>query len=159
MSVTAEPPDADDDDATNDDAVQRLLNDAKREELERQFGGRFFHAPRSRLPPEIEGEWLAYVEDMERRLRNAVPVPLRAIVGVTVAPALADLPDSAVEPELESLLERFAQHDVLVDFPDGVEAPEAYRFIVEELLDELVLDLRAPGVRMHILYRRRGGDP
>ncbi|HEX2613436.1 MAG TPA: hypothetical protein VHO02_07570 [Fibrobacteria bacterium] len=139
----------------SDDAVQRLLNDAKRAEIEERYGAKFFSPKHSRIPPEIEGEWLAHVEEMERRMENAEQVPLRQFVELPFARALADLPAEAVEEELETLLDHFAKREVYVDFPDEVEAPEAYRFIVEELLDEPVLDFRMPGTRMHFVYGDR----
>jgi hypothetical protein len=155
MPVIAGPDDPNDP-VNPDDEIQRLLNDAKRDEIERHYGARFFHSPRSRIPPELESAWLGHIEEMERRMETAPLIPLREFVGASATPALDDLPESAVESELESLLERFAEYNVFVDFPDDVEAPEAYRFIVEELLDEYVQDLRMPGLLMHIVYRRRG---
>lgn len=154
---TAHPhvPDDDAPDANPDDAVQRLLNDAKRTEIEKRYGAKFLRPKGSRIPPEVEGEWLAHVEEMERRMEAAVPTPLRRLVDLPFARALADLPASAVEEELEALLDHFAKRDVFVDFPDEVEAPEAYRFIVEELLDVSVLDLRMPNTRMHFVYGGR----
>jgi hypothetical protein len=149
-------PDEPNDPQNPDDEIQSLLNEAKRDDISQRYGARFFHSPRSRIPPEIEGAWLAHIEEMELRMETATMIPLREFVGASVTPALDDLPDSVVENELESLLERFAQHNVFVDFPDDVEAPEAYRFIVEELLDEYVHDLQMPGLLMHIVYRRRG---
>jgi hypothetical protein len=148
-------PDDDETDASPDDAVQRLLNDAKRTEIEERYGAKFFRPKGSRIPPEVEGEWLAHVEEMERRMQAAMPIPLRRLVELPFVRALADLPASAVEEELEALLGHFAKRDVFVDFPDEVEAPEAYRFIVEELLDAPVLDLRMPGTRMHFVYGER----
>lgn len=141
--------------APPEDAVQRLLNDAKRGEIEERYGAKFLRPKGSRIPPEVEGEWLAHVEEMERRMQAAVPIPLRRMVELPFVRALADLPASAVEEELEALLEYLATRDVFVDFPDEVEAPEAYRFIVEELLDVSVLDLRMPNTRMHFVYGGR----
>ena len=143
----------DDDRVENtDDAIQRLLNDAKRAELEARHGAKFIRPPHSRIPPAVEGEWLAYIEEFELRMESAREVPLRMLVDLPYACPLADLPESLVEAELVALLERFARHEVFVDFPEEVEAAEAYRFIVEELLDEPVLDLRMPGTRMHFVY-------
>jgi hypothetical protein len=150
------PADENPEEGNPEDAVQRLLNDAKRSELEERYGAKFFRSPNSLIPPEVEGEWLAHVEEMERRMEAAEPMPLRQLVELPFARALADLPANAVEEELEALLGHFAQRSVYVDFPDEVEAPEAYRFIVEELLDEPVLDLRMPGTRLHFVYGVRG---
>ena len=155
---TAHPhvPDDDAPDANADDAVQRLLNDAKRAEIEERYGAKFFRSASSRIPPELEGAWLAHVEEFERRMAAARTVPLREFAELPFVRALADLPASAVEEELEALLEHLAVRDVFIDFPDEVEAPEAYRFIAEELLDVPVLDLRMPNTRMHFVYGRGG---
>lgn len=88
-------------------------------------------------------------------MREAREVPLREIVDLPFVRALDDLPADAVDEELEALLDHLAAHDVFVDFPDEVEAREAYRFVAEELLDEPVLDLRQPGLRLHFVYGER----
>jgi hypothetical protein len=146
------PPDLQDAHDDSQDEIQRLLNDAKRSELEKRYGAKFFRPENSRMPPEVEGMFLDHVEEFERQFEVAETIPLRQFVGFPVARAIADLPASAVEDELEALLDRLAEHEVFVDFPDEVEAPEAYKFIVEELLDEEVLDIRIPGMRLHFIY-------
>jgi|GEM_PF-2059348 len=154
MPVIADP-DEPNEPVNPDDDIQRLLNDAKRDDIARRYGGKFLRPPHARMPPELEGEWLSLIEEFERRLQTAATVPLREIVDVPFAPPLADLPESAVENELFALIDRFAAHNVIVEFPDDVDIAEAYRFLAEELLDESVLDLRGPGTRMHIVYRGR----
>jgi hypothetical protein len=134
------------------DAIQRLLNDAKRAELEEQYGMRFSRVGESIIPPEVEGEWLDHITEFERQLECAEDVPLRQFVGYPHAPALLDIPSSEIGVELERLLGHMGRHNVYVDFPNGVEAAEAYRFIVEELLDEEIADIRMPGMRKHFVY-------
>jgi hypothetical protein len=139
-------------DEDSDDQIQRLLNDAKRADLEERYGMHFVRAANSTLPPEVEGEWLDHIAEFERLLESADEIPLRQFVGYPEARALADLPASEVETELTRLLETLYQHDIVIDFPDEVEAAEAYRFIVEELLDEEIADIRMPGTRKHFVY-------
>lgn len=141
-------PDTDD----ADDTVQRLLNDAKRAELEERYGAKFVRFADARVPPEIEGLILDHIEEFERQVRTAGMTPLRRFAGIGTTRPLADLPSDAVEDELEALLDRLAAHGVFVDFPDHVDAAAAYRFLVEELLDEEVPEIRIPELRLHFAY-------
>ncbi len=141
-----------DPDDNPDDQIERILNDAKRKELEARFGAQFVRVGKGRLPPEIEGEFLDYIAEFHHQLQNAEEVPVRQFIGFPEVRAVADLPESEVESEIERLLDHLNRNEIFVDFPDHVEAPEAYRFLVEELLDAKITDIRIPGMRFHFLY-------
>lgn len=134
------------------DEIQRLLNDAKRTELRERYGMVFSGAGKTRLPPEVEGDWLDHIAEFERQLESAAQVSLREFVGFPEARPVKDVPDSEVESELERLLEHLAGHEVFVDFPDHIGDAAAYRFVVERLLDEEIMEIRIPGTRLHFIY-------
>jgi hypothetical protein len=139
-------------DENPDDPVQRILNDAKRTELEDRYGARFIRVGETRLPPEVEGEWLDYIAEFHRQLEGAENISVRAFVEFPEARALADLPESQVEAELERLLDHLRGFDVFVHFPDYLGPSEAYRFLVEVLLDTEMMDIRISGMRYHFDY-------
>jgi hypothetical protein len=138
------------------DAVQRLLNDAKREELAERYGMSFSRVGDGTLSPEVEGEWLDHIAEFERRLDVAEQVTLRRLVDFPPVRHLADIPPGELEAELGRLLGHLENHDVLVDFPNPVTAAAAYRFITEDLLDEQIDDVRMPGMRMHFIFEEGG---
>ncbi len=139
-------------DSESQDTVQEMLNDVKRTELQERYGMQFHRVGNSKAPPEIEAQWLDHVEEFERQFETAEEIPLRQFVGFPETAPIESLAPDAIEDALETLLEHLAKHEVFVDFPDEVEAPEAYRFITEELLDEHVIDIRIPGMRCRFLY-------
>ncbi len=134
------------------DRIQRIMNEYKREELADKYGANFSEGSNPDLPPEIEAQWLNYVEEFERQYENATQIPLRQFVGFPSIRPLADIPTSEVEAELDRLLDLLAEHSVYVDFLNDVEVEEAYRFISEELLDEEIDDMRIPGMNLNFIY-------
>jgi hypothetical protein len=143
---------APEDDENPDDIVQRILNDAKRSELEQRFGARFMQVSNAKIPPEVFGEWLNHIEEFHRQLETAETITVRAFAEFPEARPIADLPESEIETELEHLLDHLSEFDVLVHFPDYVGASEAYRFLVEVLLDTEMMNIRIPGMRSHFDY-------
>jgi hypothetical protein len=134
------------------DEIQRLLNEAKRTQLQEQYGMVFSHAGKSSLPPEVEGDWLDHIAEFERQLEGAAQISLREFVGFPEVRAVKDVPDSEIESELAHILDHLAGHEVFIDFPDHIGDAAAYRFVVERLLDEEIMDIRMPGTRLHFIY-------
>jgi hypothetical protein len=137
------------------DAIQRLLNDAKRTELEERYGMRFSRIGNSEIHPELEAQWLDHIAEFQRCLEGGEQITLREFVGFPEVRPLKEIDASEIEGELERLLDQLAEHEVFVDFPDSIEAALAYRFVAEELLDEEICDIRMPGMRLHFVF----GDP
>ncbi len=134
------------------DRIQRIMNEYKREEIADKYGAHFSEGSNPDLSPEIEAQWLNYVEEFERQFENATRIPLREYVGSPSTVSLADIPDSEVEAELDRLLDLLAEHSIYVDFLNDIEIEEAYRFISEEILDEEIDDMRIPGMNLHFIY-------
>jgi hypothetical protein len=141
---------------SDDDDLQRILNDAKRADLEQRYGARFHRIGAHRIPPDVEAEWLNHIEEFERQLETASTLTLREFARIGPVRPLLDLPAMAVETELRDLLNRLAEQDVFIDCADGTDASDLYRFLTEELLDEPVLDIRIPGMRMRFLFEHDG---
>jgi len=144
-------------DSTHDDGFQdrigRILNEHKRQELEDKYG-LHFSSPRSNpdLPPEVEAQWLGYVDEFERQFEQAERVALRQFIGSPAIRPLADIPPAEVGAELNRLLDILAEHGIFVDFLYDVDPTEAYRFITEELLEEAIDGVRIPGLQFHFIY-------
>ena len=134
------------------DRLQRILNEYKREDLAEKYGAHFSLESNSNLPAEVEAQWLEHIDEFERQFENATQIPLREFVGSPSTRPLADIPPSELEAELNHLLDLLAEHGVFVDFLHEVETNEAYRFIIEELLDEEIDNMRIPGLQLHFTY-------
>ena len=134
------------------DRIQRTLNEYKQEELAEKYGAQFSPESNPNLPPQVEAQWLEYIDEFERQFENATQIPLRELVGSPSTRPLADIPPSELEAELNQLLDLLAEHGVCVDFLHEVETNEAYRFITEELFGEEIDNLRIPGMQQHFIY-------
>ena len=131
--------------------IQRLLNEKKKQELREKYGMQDEWA-RADLSPEFEAQFLTYVEEFERQFEQAEEMPVRQYIGFPSLRPLTDIPPVELEGALDELLNLLASHGIIVEFLYEVEDREAYRFITEDLLDELIEDIRIPGLRTHFIY-------
>ncbi len=133
-----------------EDQFQRMLNEKKRQELAARYGASFGDTDPS-LSADVGGEWFD-IEEFEHQLEGAVQVTVREYLGNPTVMALAQIPLDNLEEELNLLLEFMYLHGVAVHFLCEIEDAEAYRFIVEELLAEMVDDVRIPGMTTNFIY-------
>lgn len=133
------------------DRIQRILNDKKKDDLRQEYGMSFEHH-REDMSPQFEGEWLDYIAEFERQFEHAGQITVRARIGDPKIRPLAEIPDSELEAELDRLFERLGQHNIAIDFLHEQDDREVYRFITEELLDEMTDDMHIPGMVSHFIY-------
>jgi hypothetical protein len=141
-----------------DDPVQRALNAAKRAELAEKFGGMFFDGS-DPLPPDIESEFLQRIEEFELKWASHAMTTVRTFIGDPPVRDPAELGDDELAEELRQLLETLERNDVEVDFCERPDDREVYRFIVEELLDHEMDDIRVPGMVCHFVYEEFHPNP
>jgi hypothetical protein len=134
-----------------DDDVQRVLNDAKRDDLSARFGAKFSPSDPP-LPPEIERVWLNHVEQFELLCRHAPVTTVRRFIGSPPVRPLEEVPPRELASELERLFELLRSNNIVVHFENPVSDSEAYRFIAEELLDKEIEDIRMDGLSLNFLY-------
>lgn len=137
---------------TDDDRIQRILNGHKRKEIAEKYRVQFFSGNRVDLPPEIEAQWLQYIDAFERQFQNSEQITLREFIQAPMLRPLAHIPLDEIEAELEWVLKLLAEHDVYVDFPEHIDLCEAYRFVTEELLDEKMDNISVRGMQCHFIY-------
>lgn len=133
-----------------DETGRELIEDKKRA-IEREFGCTF-HNGNSSLPPEVEWDWLHYVEEFERQHRVCRQTTVRRFIGDPVLPSPDSLRPEQVPGELERLLDLLSDNAVIVHFCGDVSEREMYRFLVTELLQEMMDDIRIPGMTHNFLY-------
>jgi len=131
--------------------IQRALNEAKKRELKEKYGADFSNGE-SKLPPEMEADWLHYIEEFERQYQNAEQVTVREFIGNPTIKPLADIPPEELQSELDRVLDVMAEHNVGLDFLCEVSLQEQYRFITEELFNEEMDDMRIEGMNHNFIY-------
>jgi hypothetical protein len=138
--------------------IQRALNDQKRKDLEEKYGARFSFDD-SDAPPEIIGEWLDTVEEFERQFQAAGKTTVRAYAGNPDYAPPSSLPPGQIPRELRRLIDHLGAHAVAVHFDRTVPPAEAYRFIVEELFNMEIDDVRVAGMTHSFVYEDFHPDP
>jgi hypothetical protein len=133
------------------DRIQRILNEKKKEDLRKWYDMQF-EGHSEELSPQEESEWLDYITEFERQFENATEVSVRERIGNPKIRPLADIPEAELEIELDQLFELLYANNIVVDFINEVDDREAYRFITEELLDEMMDDIRIPEMYSHFTY-------
>jgi len=139
------------DSESKEEKIQRILNEKKRQELADRYGAAFGNADPS-LPADMEAEWLNYVEEFERQFEDCTRVTVREYLGYPIVVSLSSIAPHFLEAELNQLLEFMYLHGVAMHFLSDVDDGEAYRFIVEELFEEEIDDIRIPGMTTNFIY-------
>jgi hypothetical protein len=133
------------------DRIQRILNEKKKEDLRQQYG-MSFEGHSEEMSPQAEGEWLDYITEFEKQFESTKQVSVREKLGNLEVKPLAEIPDSELAAELDQILERLYRNNIVIDFLHEQDDREMYRFITEELLDEMTDDIRIPGMISHFIY-------
>jgi hypothetical protein len=142
----------------DNDAIQRALNDAKREELRERYGAEF-HGGGAGIPPEVEGRWLREIEELERQFAGAPEIPVRRFIGDPPIRPLGSLSPEELPAELEHVLDILRSNNIEVAFAHPVSPAEAYRFLAEEILTQEIADVRIDGLTLQFLYDEFHPDP
>jgi len=138
-----------DDDFQN--RIQRILNEKKKEDLREQYG-MLFEGHREEMPPQAEGEWLDYIAEFERQFEGARQVSIRERIGNPEVRQLTQIPESELAAELDRIFELLDRNNIAIDFLHEQDIREMYRFVTEELLDEMTDDIHVPGMISHFIY-------
>ncbi len=104
------------------------------------------------LSSQEESEWLDYITEFERQFENAAEISVRERIGNPAIRPLFDISDAELEDALDQLLELLYANNIVVDFINEVDDREAYRFLTEELLNEMMDDIRIPDMYSHFTY-------
>ncbi|MDP1675903.1 MAG: nuclear transport factor 2 family protein [Bacteroidota bacterium] len=144
-------------DETND-KIQRALNEAKKKEIKEKFDASFVKTDNT-LPPDIESQWLNYIEEFELQFENAKRISVRTFVGNPSFPPLSEIPEHRLHQELLNVLRYLSVHNVNVDFICEVPDTEAYRFVTEELLDLETDDIHIEGMSTNFIYEEFHPNP
>jgi len=103
-------------------------------------------------PPEPYNSWEEYFEDFDRQLEEAPPITVRKRIGNPKIRSANEIPDSEMEEELGKLIELLYANNIVIDFIHDIGDREAYLFIIDELLDETMDDIRIPDMYSHFIY-------
>lgn len=141
-----------------DERIQRALNNAKRIELSDKFGG-VFVAGDLQLPADVESEFLQRIEEFELKWASHDVTTVRRFIGDPPVSPLAELSRDELPIELGHLMSTLDDNDIELDFGERPCDEEVYRFIVEELFEHEIDDIRVPGMVCHFIYEEFHPNP
>lgn len=135
----------------SDKDIDKIIdNGLKRNALMEKYGAVF--GGESSLDPELEAQWLDYLEAFESRYENAARITLFKLVGEPTFKPLNELTDEEFPKELDRLYQLLIEHEISFDTLADVDDREIYRFIIEELFYEEMDDLQIPGLMSCFIY-------
>ncbi len=134
-----------------EDQVRRIVIEFQKKELEEDSGA-FLPPVDPCLDDEVQDEWTGDLDEFERQMEEGRQMTVREYVGWPSVRPLAEVPLDQLEDELDRILEILYVNSVVVDFLYDIELAEAYRFVTEELLDEIVTEIRIPEMFTHFIY-------
>lgn len=102
--------------------------------------------------PSVETRWGEQLAEFEHQHRKGSLVSVYEFIGSPEISLLATIPPEGVGFALERLMAMLGKHNIAVDFIFETDPLEAYRFITEELLDELITDVQLPEIVLHFTY-------
>lgn len=130
--------------------VQQSLLKAKREQLQDKFG-MSLSGFRDDLPAEAELEWLEYIHQFERQLALGRQTTVRRRLGNPELKPVAALEEGGAAAALDALLDRLGEHNIAVDFMGEWAERDAYRYLVEELMDTEIDDIEIEGLVLNFI--------
>ena len=81
-----------------EERIQRALNEAKKKDLEEKYGMESYQGDLE-IEPEVEGEFLDYVEEFERQYQSAKRTTVRELVDSPDVKPLAEVPPEELDSE------------------------------------------------------------
>jgi len=130
----------------------RFENELEKLKLSATRGAKFFSSDENNLPPEIELQWLNYINEFENQFDNSDRITVRARLRDPVFPSVDELKKVEISQKLDELYELMIEHNIGLDVLGDESEYEIYRFITEELMDEEIDDIQIEGMYTVFIY-------
>lgn len=130
----------------------RLENEIKKIKLALEHGGNFIPPMDENLPPELEREWLDYIQQFEEELAKRKRILVYNLIGRPPYRNEKRIPDAEITEELNKVRDILHRNAITVDTICPVSDRELYRFITDELFREETNDLHIEGMTTCFIY-------
>ena len=131
-------------DQLNEEEQERLRfeNEMRKIKLSLEKGAKFIEDPDApKLPPEIENEFLNYIEQFDKLDPQSAKLTVYEKIGKIEFKKNELVNDNELPDVLEELLEKMEEKGVSIYSIYGINDREMYRFIVDELFNLEIFDL------------------
>jgi len=131
----------------------RMENEIKKIKIDLEHGTDLSkQLSESELPPEIEGEFLDYIQQFEEQFAKRETILVFDLAGKPEYRQVNDIPDEEIAGELDRIMQILQTHSINLNTLCDVDERELYRFITEELFKEETNDIRIPGMIHGFIY-------
>jgi len=132
----------------------KLENEIRKIKLSLEKGAQFMNDPDApELPPELENEFLNYIEQFDKMNEDSQTVIIYDKIGRPEFKKVTEIDDELMEYELDKLLDLLMEKSICVEAIYEVDDREFYRFITEELFLHETYDIfMMPGMITHFTY-------
>lgn|GEM_PF-454206 len=128
----------------------RRENEERRRRISQEFGGIFDE--NDPINPELENLFLRNVERFEEQFAKAKKIKVYDRLEKPEWIPHEDLNEEELEQQLESMLQRMWEYGIALNTICEVEDRELYRFITEELFEEVMDDVDIPDMICNFIY-------
>lgn len=125
-------------------------NEIKKAKLMAEKGAHF--SDFSNLPSELESQWLDQIQAFEDAYQNNKTIKIKAFLDNPVLKEPSGLSDEEIAVEFDKIMKLMASNNLFLSTICEVERREMYRFVVEELMEEEIDDVRLSGWNTNFIY-------
>jgi hypothetical protein len=130
-----------------------MENELKKIKLILEHGADIFYPnDQHDLPPEIENEFLKTIEEFENAYRDCKKITVYDFIGKPEFKKSEVIPEREIAKELELILGILQENQIELTSICELEEREKYRFIVEELFQHEIEDMRMKGMMCCFIY-------
>lgn len=135
---------------TDDYYNKKIDNELKKKKLKDKYGGQFTEP--NELPPDVEEEWLNYLEEFEKQFENAKGITVWQYMGKPPFMTIDELLPEDISYELDRLID--LMHEKSIDLCTLCEVDDAvlYEFITEEFFQHEMSGISIPGMTHNFTY-------
>ncbi|HKL18847.1 MAG TPA: hypothetical protein VJ905_07750 [Halalkalibaculum sp.] len=106
----------------------------------------------NKIPAEIESEWLNYITQFEEQAGNVDQITVSERLGNPEFPSIEKLTLNEAEKMLDKVQKLMAENGLYLETIVEMPAAEIYRFIIEELFQHEIDDLKIEGLQTCFIY-------
>jgi len=116
--------------------------------------GAILHRQEEDLPSEIEHQFLNHVFALEKQMDEHKTITIIEKLGnPTYFKPTNEIPEAGFEQAWEELSQYMQRYGVAVAvFTPNISAKELYRFSIEEIFNQEILDVNHPGLMLYFIY-------
>ncbi len=106
----------------------------------------------SDLPPEVEGQFLDYIQQWEDAFAERKMIQVFDLAGKPECKPVAEIADADIDNELAAITKILRDNGIAIESICDVNSRELYRFITEEMFKMETNDIRIPGMIHGFIY-------